>query len=224
MQPSPSLAVIFFSATSWLLHLGGPGLILLAIIDHSFIPLPGSLDALTVILAARDRDLWFYYAFMATLGSMLGGYITYRIGKKGGEEALEKKVGADKAKKVQEKMRKGGFLAVFVPALMPPPVPLVPFLVAAGAMEYPWKKFLLALGSARVIRYFIVAYLGSRYGEQIIDFFRQYYQPVLWAFVGLAVVGGVVALFYYLQYRKRQKQKAGSTARESSRESSKRVA
>jgi len=223
MEPSPSPAVIFFSATTWLLHLGGPGLVLLAVIDHSFIPLPGSLDALTVILAARDRDLWFYYAIMATLGSMLGGYITYRIGKKGGEEALEKKVGADKAKKVQEKMRKGGFLAVFVPALMPPPVPLVPFLVAAGAMEYPWKKFLLALGSARIIRYFIVAYLGSRYGEQIIGFFRQYYQPVLWAFVGLAVVGAAVALFYYLRYRSRQ-QKSGSRSKARPAADSKKVA
>ena len=50
----------------WFLHLGGIGLIPLGVLDDSLIPLPGSMDVATVVLAARDGELWFYYAIMAT--------------------------------------------------------------------------------------------------------------------------------------------------------------
>ncbi len=75
-------------ALRWLVHLGGPGLILLGIIDNSPIPLPGSMDAATILLAAHHRNLWVYYAIMATLGAALGGYLTYRMARKGGKETL----------------------------------------------------------------------------------------------------------------------------------------
>ncbi len=58
----------------WLHHLGGPGLIVLGLIDNSVIPVPGSMDALTIILSANQRKLWPYYALMATIGSVIGGY------------------------------------------------------------------------------------------------------------------------------------------------------
>ena len=38
--------------------------------------------------AARSAELWFYYAVMATLGSVLGGFVTYRLARKGGKESL----------------------------------------------------------------------------------------------------------------------------------------
>jgi hypothetical protein len=53
----------------WVHHLGGLGLIVLGLIDSSVIPIPGSMDALTIILAAKQRTLWPYFAFMATLGT-----------------------------------------------------------------------------------------------------------------------------------------------------------
>src|SRR6266568_6547134 len=65
-------------------HLGGLGLVLLGLADSSVVPLPGSMDALTIYLAARHRDLWWYYAFMATVGAVIGGYITYSLARKGG--------------------------------------------------------------------------------------------------------------------------------------------
>ncbi len=60
----------------WLGHLGGPGLILLGILDNSVVPVPGSMDVLTIVLAANQRDWWPYYAAMATVGSLIGGYLT----------------------------------------------------------------------------------------------------------------------------------------------------
>ena len=73
----------------WLIQLGGIGLIPLGLLDNSPVPLPGSMDIATIFLAARDTHLWLYYALMATAGSVAGGFVTYRLARKGGKEALE---------------------------------------------------------------------------------------------------------------------------------------
>ena len=189
----------------WLHQLGGPGLVLVGILDASFVPIPGSVDVFTIVLAARNRQWWWYYAIMATVGAVVGAYFTYRLGQKGGREALEKKFPKEKLEKVYNKFERGGFGTLFIAALMPPPVPLVPFVVAAGALEYPPKKFITALGSGRAIRYFLVAFLASIYGREIIGWTRNYYEPILWAFVGLVVLGGVGAAIYF--WRRKQKSK-----------------
>jgi membrane protein YqaA with SNARE-associated domain len=188
---------------AWFRRLGGPGLIAIGIADASIIPMPGSVDVLTVILAASNRELWPYYAAMATLGSVIGGYLTYRLGHKGGEEELAKRLSSSRLQKVQESFAKGGFMAIFVPALLPPPVPMVPFVLAAGALNYPTHKFLMALTAGRVIRYTALAFLASIYGRHIPRLIRSYQRPVLWAFVALLVLGTLSGIGYYL-WRKRR--------------------
>ena len=199
-------ALLASGGLKWLLRLGGPGLILLGLADNSVVPLPGSMDVLTIILAASHREWWFYYAFMATLGSVVGGYLTYRIGSKGGKETLEQKIPKRKIDKVYRKFEKGGFWAVAVPAMLPPPVPIVPFLVAAGAMQYSRKKFLIALAAGRALRFSIVAFVAAHYGSQIFRFFSRYYKPALYSLIGLGVVGGLTGLFLYLRYRRNRTQ------------------
>ena len=60
----PVLALVLLaskkSALRWLIHLGGPSLILLGLVDNSVIPLPGSTDIVTILLAAHRREPWFY--------------------------------------------------------------------------------------------------------------------------------------------------------------------
>src|SRR5713101_9987325 len=75
----------------WIFQLGGLGFIPLGLLDSSVIPLPGSMDVLTIVLSAHNQELWLYYALMATLGSVMGGYVTYRLARKGGKETLERK-------------------------------------------------------------------------------------------------------------------------------------
>jgi len=86
----------FFVASkfwSWLRHLGGPGLVVLGLADNSIIPMPGSMDVLTIWFVVHHRRYWYYYALMALAGSMLGGYLTYRIARKGGKEVLQHRMG-----------------------------------------------------------------------------------------------------------------------------------
>ena len=190
---------------AWLLRLGGPGLILIGIVDNSIVPVTGSMDVLTIWLAASRRDIWYYYAAMATVGAVLGAYITYSLARKGGKEALERKLSRRRIDQVCRRFERWGFGAVAVPAIMPPPFPLVPFVLAAGALQYSRKKFLVALTTARGARFTVVAGLGAIYGSAIVGFFSRYYKPALITLVVLACASGVLS---YLEYRRLRHKKA----------------
>jgi membrane protein YqaA with SNARE-associated domain len=184
------------SMRRWLVHLGALGFLPLGLIDSSIIPLPGSMDVLTIILAARNAEFWFYYAVMATLGSVLGGFVTYRLARKGGKESLARRVSAKTMKRVYGIFERWGFAAIAIPAVLPPPMPFVPFLLAAGAMQYSVKKFLLAMTLGRIVRYMILAYLAARYGRKMLPFLLQHGNPVVAAVVGLVVTGVLVYIVF----------------------------
>lgn len=189
------------SAFHWIRSLGTFGIILMALIDNSVIPTPGSVDLLTVYFAARNQEVWYWYAVVSTAGSVLGGYVTYRLGRKGGKEALEKRVSRSKMKKIYARFESGGFWSIFIPALLPPPFPMSPFLLAAGAFNYPRDKFLGALAIGRAIRYTLIAYLALIYGRHIMRFVNQYYKPILWASILFFVGCALVTLVFYLKHR-----------------------
>ncbi len=201
--------LVLSSMMGWLAQLGGFGLILMGLADNSVVPMPGSMDVLTIWLAASNPHLWYYYAFMSLLGSLLGGYLTYYLSRKGGKEALERKLPKKRAAKVCRRFERWGFWAVAVPAVLPPPFPIVPFLIAAGALQYGRRKFLGALALGRGIRFTIIAGLGVYYGRQVLAFFSRYYKPAVAVLVAFSVIGGVLALRQYYQYRRST---AGPTA------------
>jgi membrane protein YqaA with SNARE-associated domain len=203
---SPHLQFLLaVSVWTRLRRLGGLGLILLGIADSSVIPLTGSMDVLTIYLAARHREPWPYYALMATIGAVIGGYITYSLARKGGKQALEHRFSRKRAAKIYQRFERWGFGAVAVPAFLPPPFPLVPFLLAAGALQYPRKKFLAALTLGRAIRFTILAALGAVYGRHVTRFFSRYYKPALALLIGLAIVGGVLTVVGYYRTSGRKK-------------------
>ena len=189
------------AVSNWvrLRRLGGWGLVLLGVADNSVVPLTGSMDVLTIWLAARHREPWIYYALMATIGAVLGGYITYSLARRGGKHAMERRLSKRKAAKVYKRFERWGFGAIAIPAVLPPPFPFVPFLLAAGAMQYSRAKFLGALVLGRGVRYSVAAYFGALYGRQILRFFAKYDKLALGVLIGLAVIGGILTLIQYLR-------------------------
>jgi membrane protein YqaA with SNARE-associated domain len=194
----------WLAMTVWqhLRRMGGPGLVVLGVADNSIIPLTGSMDVLTIWLAARHLHPWPFYAAMATLGAVIGGYITYALARKGGKETMERKLSKKRAKQFSAAFERWGFFAVAIPALLPPPFPFVPFLIVAGAMQYSRAKFIGALTLGRAVRYSIAAFLGFHYGTHILRFFSHYYKPALAILIGLAVIGAILSLFQYLRMKK----------------------
>jgi membrane protein YqaA with SNARE-associated domain len=193
-----------FAIAMWrtLHRLGGFGQVLLGIADNSVVPLTGSADVLTIWLAAQHPDRWPYYALMATIGAVVGGYITYSLARKGGKETLEYKLSKKSAAKVCKRFERWGFGAVAIPAILPPPFPIVPFILAAGALQYSRRKFVGALALGRAVRYTIIAGLGALYGTRITAFFSQYYKAALGILIGLSLVGIAGAGWQYFRHRK----------------------
>ena len=190
---TPTLAQ---SVRRWIYRLGGIGFIPLGLLDNSLIPVPGSMDLLTIFLSARSEELWPYYAFMATIGSLIGGYVTYRLARKGGKRALEHRFPRGTLQKVYKNFDRWGFGAIAIPALLPPPVPIIPSLLAAGALQYPSRKFLFALALGRTIRYTLLAFLAARYGRRIIASIVRFGHPVLLAIIA-AIVTAILILLYF---------------------------
>ena len=184
-------------------HLGPIGEVLLGIADASVIPTPGSLDILIILLVGGSPNYWWVYVLAATLGSTIGGYLTFRIGEKGGREEMEKRISAKKLSKVYRWSEKYGVGAVAVPALLPPPFPLSPFLLAAGVLKIPKTKFISAYAAGRLVRYSIVGWLGRRYGQALIEWMQKYSGPIIWGLIGLAIAAGT-GLGIWMWRRKRQ--------------------
>jgi membrane protein DedA with SNARE-associated domain len=217
LRPGPLLNQLLLLAVATdafplLRKLGGLGVLLLAIADSFLLPLPGSVDTLVIVLSAAHSGWWPYYGVLATAGSLVGGYLTFRVGRKGGKEALEKKVPRQKLDKVYKKFEKAGFGTVFVPALLPPPFPIVPFLLGAGAMKYPTHKFLIALAAGRAVRFIAFGILATIYGRQLVGFFSEYYLPVMIVLIGAALIASLGSLLFYL---KQKKQHGGITEQKS---------
>ena len=129
-----------------------------------------------------------YYALMATLGSLGGCVFLYFLARKGGEIAFRKHAGV-RAEPIRAWVQRNGFLAVFAVALMPPPVPLKPFVVAAGVFQEPLKSFVLALLLARSLRYFGEGFLAVRYGPDAIRYLAGHRVTVGLVAVALVLAG-----------------------------------
>jgi membrane protein YqaA with SNARE-associated domain len=187
----------------WIFHLGALGFIPLGLLDASIIPLPGSMDVLTIILAARRADLWFYYAVMATIGSVIGEFVTYRIARRGGKQMLARKFSQRRLKQVYGSFERWGFGAIAVPALLPPPMPLLPFVLTAGALQYSPYKFTTAIAIGRFARYTILGFLAARYGRGILKYLTSDGHVILVSVVALLLAA--VAVTVVLLTRKRKK-------------------
>ncbi len=187
----------------WIFHLGALGFIPLGLLDASIIPLPGSMDVLTIILSARRSDLWIYYAVMATVGSVIGEYVTYRIARRGGKGMLEKKLSQRQVKKVYAAFERWGFGAVAVPALLPPPIPLLPFVLAAGALQYSQYKFTAAIALGRMARYTVLAFLAARYGRGILKYLTSDGHVIIAMSVAVLLVGGGLTIYFFTRKRKK---------------------
>jgi len=194
------------SARHWIFQFGGLGLIPLGLLDNSPIPLPGIMDVATILLAGRQQELWLYYVLMATAGSVLGGFVTYRLARRGGKEALERRFTRRKVDRVCAIFERWGFGAIAIPAFLPPPMPMVPFLLASGAMQYPARKFIVALTLGRLSRYLVLGYLAARYGREIIAFIAKHGHPVVVGSI-LLLICVAAAGYYFWSGSKRRKQK-----------------
>ena len=195
----------------WLVSLGGIGIFAVAVIDSSMIPLPlpGSTDLMLLLLTAHRYTtsiLAISFVAWATAGSIVGGYLTWATGKKRGVTILEKHVPARYLGRLTGWVERYGALTVGVAALLPPPIPLLPFLLAAGALGITRKNFLISYGVARTVRYSLIGWLGFTYGRHVVRLWRRslanWSTPILSIYGGLVALGVIYGLWKYFKERR----------------------
>jgi len=167
-----------------LLSFGLLGVFLVSIVDSSFVPLPvpGVTDIMVIILAAQHQNV-ILLVLLTTIGSALGGYFSHLVGQRGGMAFLEKRIPPRIFKRVCQWMESHAILSVALPAILPPPMPLSPFVLAAGALRMSRKKFMIAFTCSRCARHIIAAWLGIHYGRHILRMWNslsaKYATPIL---------------------------------------------
>lgn len=184
---------------AWALGVGAPGLFVIAFLDSSFLSLPEINDLLIVWMVTKHPARLPLYALMATLGSLAGSLVMFYIGRKGGEAMMRRRFKEKQLRRAHELYEKYGFLAVVVPAMLPPPVPFKLFVLLAGVVNMSKLSFSLATIVGRGARYLIEGLLAVWYGERAIEFLKTNGREVALAIGLAAIAGGVI---YYLRRRR----------------------
>src|SRR5580693_9720510 len=139
----------------------------LAVIDSSTIPVP--IDALLIDYVAHDHARFLIYCFMAAVGSAVGSLLPYYLGRAGGELFLLKRINRQRYEQMRDRFAKQEFLAIMIPAMMPPPTPVKLFEFAAGVFEMKMLWFFSAICLGKFIRFLIWAIITITYGPKILD-------------------------------------------------------
>lgn len=178
------------------LALGGPGLFLLSFLDSSFLSFPEVTDILIIVLVTKHPERFLWYTVLPTIGSVMGCYVLYALARRGGEAFLRKRMHERHVEKAFAVFRKYGLLAVAIPAILPPPVPLKMFVLAAGAARVKPFDFLVAVTIGRGVRYFGEGVLALWYGQWAIDLLNQHGRTISLWMAGILTVLVLVYLWW----------------------------
>ena len=172
--------------------LGAPGLFLISFLDSSVLTFPIINDLLLIELSMEHPARMPLYAFMASLGSVLGCVVLYFIARKGGEAIFHKKAGKH-GHAIRHWVERNGFVGMLTAALLPPPTPFKFFVLAAGVFEVPLFGYTSAITIARLFRYFGIGYLAIRYGADALPYLVHHKLQVTVIAISVVIVSYVLS-------------------------------
>jgi membrane protein YqaA with SNARE-associated domain len=170
--------------TAALIAFGPLGILVLAFIDSVGIPMASGMDALVIVIAAKAPARAAFAASMGVIGSLIGNVILFLGARAGGRRFVRETEPAAKQQPFREWFKRYGLLTVFIPAMLPIPLPLKVFVISAAVLHTPLRTFILVILLGRSIRYFGEAYLGVQLGEHS----WQYLRAHTWHLMAGAVV------------------------------------
>lgn len=217
-----SLALIHY----WLIHLGGilqwairelrgPGIMLVAVADSSFLSFPEGNDFLIVALSINETwGRMAYYVAMTIAGSICGCLLLYSVGRKGGAPLLKRRFPQKDIERAERLYEKYGLLTVAIPSIIPPPCPFKIFVLTAGVFRLKVSEFIVAVVVGRTVRYAMWGVLAVLYGNSVKLYMEQ---NLKWLGTGMfaffLLLGGAV---FYLSWKKLRQAKRESAQSESS--------
>jgi len=184
------MKAIFARLKDLLLSWGPAGLFLATLVDGAGLPNPDGPDILLLLYATAAPERAFVGAAAAVVGSLIGSYIFFRIAQKGGEMLMRKYTEGPRGRKFHQWFKRYGLVTVFVPTLVPFPMPLKAFIVCAAVLGVSPGAFIATTAAGRIPRYFGLAYLGQQLGEHSLEWLKSHTREF-----GLLALGLVVFLF-----------------------------
>ena len=183
--------------TAWLAALktlGAWGVFIIAILDAAAFGVP--MDPLVAGYVYSNPHKAWLYCLAGALGSALGSVVPYALGRAGGELFLLKRIDEAKLRRIRDRFERQEFLALMVPATLPPPTPFKLFVFSAGVFEMKPLAFLLAVISGRLIRFGTLSVLTIIFGPQIVAQTKALIHTHPWVLVLIAI--GLILLGYLI--------------------------
>lgn len=167
----------------------------ISFIESSVFPIPPDVLLIPMVLAAHRRA--WRLAAIATVASVLGGYLGYAIGyftfETIGRPILEFYHVMDRYEALKLSFDEWGVWIIILKGWTPIPYKLLTIL--SGALKFDLASFTVASLVSRSLRFFLVAALLFRFGEPIRLFIERRLTLVTSGFV-VALVGGFLVLRY----------------------------
>jgi membrane protein YqaA with SNARE-associated domain len=154
------------------IYYAAPAMVVIGALDSSLLSLPEINDYLVVARCFKQPSAAFYFPLFAATGSVIGCLVLYTITRRGGQALLRRRFKRENIERVERAYARFGFLAIAIPALLPPPMPFKIFVATAGTLEYPRWKFLVTVMIARSVRYYVEGILAVFYGRRVLSFLR----------------------------------------------------
>jgi membrane protein YqaA with SNARE-associated domain len=175
--------------TAALIAYGPLGILVLAFIDSAGIPVASGMDALVILVAANAPSRALFAASMAVLGSLIGNVVLFMAARTGARRFIKATPPPGDKRRFRDWFARYGLLTIFIPCMLPIPLPMKVFVISAAAIGTPLRTFVLVILLGRSIRYGSEAYLGVVLGQGSVPYLRAH----TWH-----LVGGAVALFAVL--------------------------
>jgi len=171
---------------------GLPGIFLLTIADGAGVPNPSGPDVMLLLYTSQRPDRWLLAGLVAVAGSLIGSLILFEAARKGGEMYLEGKLHTGRGRRFRDWFRHYGLVTVFIPALVPIPMPLKAFEICAGALGVSRTAFVLTFVGARIPRYLALCWLGRGLHEEPMKFLKANSLNFVW--IALATTAFCIVL------------------------------
>jgi len=188
--------------TAALIAYGPIGILVLAFIDSAGIPVASGMDALVIVVSAKAPSRALFAASMAVLGSLIGNVVLFLGARAGARRFVKDAPQPGDKRRFRAWFERYGLLTIFIPAMLPIPLPMKVFVISAAALGTPLWTFVLVVVLGRCIRYGGEAYMGVVLGEGSAQFLRAH----TWHLVGGAVaLFGVLYVLLMLTERRRRR-------------------
>jgi membrane protein DedA with SNARE-associated domain len=170
---------------------------------------PTNVEAAIVILRQHSEIVWLL-PFLATACSVIAASIVFWIGRKIGQNGLQHWISPGVLESVRRDVNHKGADALLLPALLPPPFPLLPFVLACGALSVSATRFFMIFAGLRFVRFSVLTALAWFYGRQIMAMFQTGTFKIVMAVFVVVIVAGIATTIYRFVTRMHRRHLSGA--------------